>query len=321
MEIKHIFARKIYGPFRAYGEGAPYYYESADAKAGHVASHYRYFRHIGVGAKAALEAALKLPASYVKGREYYGSKGIWGAPFQQGRDVMRWAEDTKALGLRFIGWAGDIVSMRHTGWYCDDEEHETLRGGVWQFPGRKGESILIYGYAEFEGSREMNPGSAALCVSDLVRVPMRGEFGNVDETDGAKDAARWADGLAESVAEDRRDYNLAYQIGRKAAEHDGEMIAARQKLLPLLAELRAVRRGRLMLTELICETLQERVRSLMYQIREERAARDSSWERIYSSQQEAWKAGFMDESGFVRAVRLGFASRDDWHGKPEECPL
>lgn len=89
----------------------------------------------------------------------------------------------------------------------------------------------------------MNPGSAALCVSDVIRVPMRQYFGNLDETDEARDAARYADSLAESVAEDRRDYESAYQAGRKAAETDAEALEARAELVPLLGELRTLRRS------------------------------------------------------------------------------
>lgn len=291
---------------------------------GHVASHYRYFRNVRrIGAAAAYREALAMPAVYTKGREWYGPKGGAGAPFKQGGDVLRRIESTADAGLRFVGWADELAGLRHTGWHCDDEGRETLRGGVWQMPGKAGEARLVYGYAEFEGRGEMNEGSAAVCVSDVVRVPMRGEFGNLDETDGARDAARWADGLAENAAEDRREYNVAYEAGRKAAELDAEAIEARGELLPLLAELRAIRRNPVAgNAPAVCKALRRTVDSLLETISAKRAKRDSAWADVWSASREAWAAGFMDESkgGFVRAVRLGYASRDDWRGAPEANP-
>lgn len=291
---------------------------------GHVASHYRYFRNVRrMGAAAAYREALAMPAVYTKGREWYGPKGGAGAPFKQGGDVLRWIESTADAGLRFVGWADELAGLRHMGWHCDDEGRETLRGGVWQMPGKAGEARLVYGYAEFEGRGEMNEGSAAVCVSDVVRVPMRDEFGNLDETDGARDAARWADGLAENAAEDRREYNAAYEAGRKAAELDAEAIEARGELLPLLAELRAIRRNPVAgNAPAVCKALRRTVDSLLETISEKREARDSAWGQCPTCDEEAWRAGFMDESagGFVRAVRLGYAKATDWRGAPEANP-
>jgi len=297
-----------------------------------IASHYRYFRNVrGLPATAARAAALELPAAYVKGREYYGPRGGAGAVFKQGGDSLRWIESTADAGLRFVAWADELARLDHTGWFTDEFQSETLRGGVWQMPGRNGEARLLYGYAEFEGRGEMNPGSAALCVSDVIRVPMRGEFGNLDETEGARDAARYADGLAESTAEDRRDYDSAYQAGRAAAELDGEALEARAELLPLLGELRALRRAPVAgNVPAVCKALRSRVDSLLETISANRAERESAWGGVEhlsaphnawrANLLEAWLAGFMDESGFVRAVRLGYAKASDWRGAPEANP-
>lgn len=288
---------------------------------GFVASHYRYFRNVRrMGAAAAYRAALELPAVYTKGREWYGPKGGAGAPFKHGTDSLCWIESTADAGLRFVGWADELAGLRHTGWHCDDEGRETLRGGVWQLPGHGGAARLIYGYAEFEGRGEMNPGSAALCVSDVVTVPMRGEFGNLDETDGARDAARWADGLAESTAEDRRDYDSAYQAGRKAAELDGEALELRTRARALAGAAKALRRSGVgpVMESALCRTLAD----VLETISEKRAERDSAWADCPSRDESAWAAGFADEAagGFVRAVRLGFRKASDWQGPPERNP-
>ena len=294
---------------------------NALGEAGFVASHYLYFRRIaGKPAREALAAAKALPAAYVKGRGYYGSLGPWGAAYQESGDTLRHCSDTRAAGLRFVGYADELAGLRYTGWPCDDEGRETLRGAVWQLPGKGRHARLIYGYQEWEGRGEMNEGSATLCVSDIRRADMREAFGNLDEADETRDAARYADSLAVHDAEQRRDYDSAYQAGRKAAELDAEMIDARRELLSLLAELRAVRRGRLMFPETVCKVLNARVTAGLAAIAAGREAVQTSWGDCPSYDESAWVAGFMDESSFVRAVRLGFAKASDWRGTPETNP-
>lgn len=318
--IARAIAARVYGPFREAG-GLPG--ETSASRFDAAARAYLWNRRVrfmpaGAALAAALPVALRSHNDR-RARLWYGSAGgAAGARFKHGGDVLRWIENTEAAGLRFVAWADDIASLRHTGWHCDDEGRETLRGGVWQMPGKAGAARLLYGYAEFEGRGEMNPGSAALCVSDVVTVPMRGEFGNLDEMDGARDAARYADGLAESTAEDRRDYDSAYQAGRKAAEADAEALELRTRARALAGAAKAHRRsgvGRVMESAL-CRTLAD----VLETISEKRAERDSAWADVWGDAAEAWRAGFMDESGFVRAVRLGYAKASDWRGAPEANP-
>lgn len=321
--IRRAIAARVFGPFRETG-GLPG--ETATSRLDAAARAYLWNRRVrfmpaGAALAAALPVALRSHTDR-RARLWYGSAGgPAGARFKHGGDVLRWIENTEAAGLRFVGWADDVGGLRHTGWHCDDEGRDTLRGGVWQMPGRNGEARLLYGYTEFEGRGEMNPGSAALCVSDVVTVPMRGEFGNLDETDGARDAARWADGLAESTAEDRRDYDSAYQAGRKAAEADAEALELRTRARALAGAAKAHRRSGVgpVMESALCRTLAD----VLETISEKRAKRDAAWRDVWGDSLEAWRAGFMDESegGFVRAVRLGYASRDDWRGAPEANPV
>lgn len=331
-----LIGSRVYGPFREAG-GLPG--ETSRMRLDAAARAYLWNRRVrNMGAQAALEAALPValrPHTDRAARLWYGPRGGAGAPFKAGSDVMRWLEDTAAAGLRFVGWADDLPGgPNHFGWFTradSDMDSEMLRGGVWQLPGRNGEARLVYGYAEFETrNQETNPGSAAVCVSDIVRQPMRDQFGNLDETEGARDAARWADGLAESQAEQSRDYDESYQAGRAAAEIDAELVETRRELLPLMAELRAERKRAARTLgasppeaarPAICAALQSKVESMLETISEARTKLAEAWAACPSWAEEAWRAGFMDESGFARAVRLGFASRDDWKGKPEDCPV
>lgn len=300
------------------------------SEGGFVASHYRYFRNRrGMGARAALAAALELPAAYVKGREYYGPTGGAGAANSDG---LRWIESTDACGLRFVGDAADLCGRYYgslpTGYFTDAEaQYSTLRAGVWQIPGKGRHARLVAGYREFDGNSETNPGSARIDCRTIWRADMREAFGNLDEADETREAARAADGIAESVAETEREYNEAYEAGRAAAELDAEAIAARAELLPLLAELRAERKrerrpweGEAM-RPAICAALRSRVDSLLETISEKREARESAWGNVWrAADVEAWRAGFMDESDFVRAVRLGYAKASDWRGPADANP-
>lgn len=296
-------------------------------ESGFVASHYLWFRRVaGKPAVEALAAAKALPAAYVKGRGYYGSSGPWGAPYVDSGDTLRHCSDTRAAGLRFVGYADELAGLRHTGWHCDEEGRETLRAAVYQLPGKGRHARLIYGYQEHEGRGEMNEGSATLCVSDIRRADMREAFGNLDEADETRDAARSADSLAEHDADKRRDYDSAYQAGRKAAEIDAELIDTRRELLPLLAELRTERKrlaapAGMAARPAICATLRAAVDSMLETISDKREARESAWAAVtWAADVEAWLAGFMDESSFVRAVRLGYAKASDWRGTPETNP-
>lgn len=302
-------------------------------EAAHVASHYRYYRNVRhMPAVAALREALALPAAYMKGREYYGPTGGAGAPDAEG---LRWIESTAAAGLRFVGYAADLCGRYYgslpTGYYTDAEgEYSTLRAAVWQIPGKGRHARLVAGYQEFDGNRETNPGSARIDCRTIYRVDMSDAFGNLDEMDETREAARAADGIAESAAETEREYQQAYAAGRAAAELDAEAIAARQAALPILREMSLLKRSagfRLAygdkgadapaLRAAVCA----RVESLLETISEKREARESAWAAVWrGADLEPWLAGFMDESSFVRAVRLGYAKASDWKGKPEDNP-
>ncbi len=323
---RQIIARRVPGPFREQG-GLPG--ERAAMHLDAAARAYLWNRNVRhMGARAALEAAAPValrPHTDRRAKLWYGNRGGAGAPFARGRDLLRWTENTEAAGLRFVGWADELPGgPDHTGWYTDDcGDGMTLRGGVWQLPGKGGAARLLYGYTEFEGRGEMNPGSAALCVSDIVTAPGQSEWEGVRDLPELRDAARWADSVAERMAEQERDYQRAYAKGRRAAERDNAAAEARRELLPLLAELRTLRRSPVAgETPAACRALRATVDSLLETISAKRAKRDAAWRDVWGDSLEAWRAGFMDESegGFIRAVRLGYASRDDWQGAPEANP-
>lgn len=292
-----------------------------------MASHYLFARRVRRMSPAkALAFARELPAAYVSGCEYYEPFAPCGAASREGAETVRHCADVNAIGLRFVGTAESLASLRHNGWYNEPEgDGGTLSGAVWLLPARKGVSRLIYGYRELEASgAEMNPGSALLRVSDVVAAPIRGKWESIEDAPETRDAAIWADGMAERAAEDERDYRESYNRGAKAAEADAEALETAAALRPLLAELRSIRRGAVAGTvPAICAALRSRVDSMLETIRTKREERDSAWADCPSYAEEPWRAGFMDTAagGFVRAVRLGYAKASDWRGAPEANPM
>lgn len=290
-------------------------------EAAHVASHYRYFRNVRhMPATAALEAAKALPAAYVKGREYYGPTGGAGAPDGDG---LRWIESTDACGLRFIGDAADLCGRYYgslpTGYYTDAEaEYSTLRAGVWQLPGKGRHARLVAGYREFDGNRETNPGSARIDCRTIWRAEMD-SYGDLAGHDETREAARAADGIAESAAETEREYQQAYAAGRAAAELDAEALELRTRARAVAGAAKAHRRSKA--GPVMGAALERTLSDLLETISEKREARESAWAAVWrGADLEPWLAGFMDESSFVRAVRLGYAKASDWKGKPEDNP-
>lgn len=320
-----IIAGRVFGPFLETGKPG----DRQSFRMDTAARAYVWNRRVR---KLPAARALELAAPYAlrpyseRPPQWFGPRGSVGAAFEAGGDSLRWFESTADSGLRFIAWADELLGLRHSGWYArEDHEGETYRGGVWQLPGRKGRARVVYGYAEFEGRGEVNPGSAAICVSDIAETEGPDDSDDIRRSEAARDAARAADSLAERRAEESRDYDSAYQAGRGAAEHDAEAIEARRELLPLMAELRPLRRSRFPMAPLgraTCEVLRARVESLLETISASREAREKLWSDCPSWREEAWRAGFCDsaEGGFRRAVALGYASRADWKGPAERNP-
>lgn len=109
---------------------------------------------------------------------------------------VRFVENV-SRGLRKIGFADEILKLRHQGWYADDDSGMmagTYRGIVYQLPARDGVPQYVYGYAD------PNNDDCALL--------------SVETESDKKDAARYADQLAERFAEHERAFLCAWQAGR-----------------------------------------------------------------------------------------------------------
>lgn len=205
---------------------------------------YRYHRHgkrSGLAQAVAASRALELARKDVSdGMARYPSSlgNPWNPRFAAyGEKHLRWIENTERAGLRFVGFADEIVSLRHNGWYADEFQDEIYRGAVYQLPARRGESVYIYGYDD-----PNNEGAALL---------------SFDWTADKEDAARWADSLAERAAGSDRECREA-QHARMMYEDAGEELKSlRRRLMALCRELR----DEANLPPEICATLREAIGS------------------------------------------------------------
>ena len=95
-----------------------------------------------------------------------------------------WIENPEQAGLIFVGYADEIVRLRHNEWFCDDFCDETMRGVVYRFTGRR--HGFIAGHND-----PYNDGPAYVWLKPF-------------ESD--KDAARYADDMARVDAEAEREF-------------------------------------------------------------------------------------------------------------------
>lgn len=136
-----------------------------------------------------------------------------------GESHLRWIEHPGAAGLRFVGYADALAGMRHTGYFVDDMQMETVRGVVYQLPSRRGRIVYAYGYAD-----PFNNGPVCLCFADDAQ----------DE----HDAAIWADGIAERMAEEAWEHDAASRAGIEYVEAGERLQEIRRDVLDVCRELK-----------------------------------------------------------------------------------
>ncbi len=159
----------------------------------------------------------------------------WTRPYnpriEDSHDHERWVENVHEAGLRFVGYADEILGLRHTGWNTDPwGDWGVLRGAVWQLPARDGSAVYVHGYEDTE-----NKGSALVCFDVQYGEPGGSEY---DHEQAGRDAARCADSMAEYAAEKERDYQATESAKIRADELRDE---AREMRASLCDTIRTVR--------------------------------------------------------------------------------
>ena len=215
---------------------------------------YRYHRSLGYRAADAFDLAHN---DLLRGKVRYGRAGhavAYNPEFAAyGERRLRWIENATD-GLRFVGYANELARLDHTGWYLDDYCGETVRGAVWQLPGRHGAPLYVAGYAD-----PWNDNAACISFDAL--------------SDDKATAAQWADAIAERMAEAERDYQRAASAGFEFGELAEDIARRRREILDLLRERKAVARPACGTAPTICAALRDRVAANVKAIGEARKRR------------------------------------------------
>jgi hypothetical protein len=212
---------------------------------------FRFHRQCGKSPKVALASARQDVAS---GKHRYPRDiAVCGKAFSAfGETAMRWIENAESM-MRKVGFADKIcTSIDHRGWYADDDCDQIIRGVVYQLPTRGGKLQFAYGYAD-----PINDGAACL---------------SCDLTDDKDSAARWADAIAERVAEAERDYQAAWRAGRAFDDLGDSVKTMRAECLDLIGEAKALRSA-LCATVAVKQTIIGRIGAYVADIAKARAER------------------------------------------------
>lgn len=164
-----------------------------------------------------------------------GAQGSWYTPDEPYPDTVYMLFE--APGFRDLGEAHKIVSLKHTGWYADNHQDMLYVGKVYQLPAKDGVERYLAGFIDKEG------GTVTLC-------PTLFEEKN--------DAAWYADSLAESGAEESREFYAKDQAERDIQQAREAIHELNQEALPIIREARQAK-----FSETICGALKAHVRALL----------------------------------------------------------
>jgi len=160
---------------------------------------------------------------------------VAGAPFMVGSTAMRYVEKPESAGFRLVGNADDIAprAVQHRGWFLYDEgdPDETARGVVYRLPSKGGRARYVAGY-----QLSYEDDAAAL---NLNYVFTGDQFGGEDD---ARDAAMHADGLAQTIAEQERDYHRAWQAGSLWSDLGERIGELRRGIIAAVQQFREARK-------------------------------------------------------------------------------
>jgi len=172
---------------------------------------------------------------------------------------VRWVENVSD-GLRRVGFADAVSralgyhSINHKGWFTreDGDGGDVCRGIVYRLPARNGKQQFVYGYDDSN-----NENAALLCFDD--------------PTDNEHEAALAADRFAEIFAAHERDYDRAWQAGRRFEYLEEEIKTMRKGALAIGEEMRRV--GLTTDTPTLYIPLRDKIISLYLQIQKARRER------------------------------------------------
>lgn len=156
---------------------------------------------------------------------YPSEVSVW----NPGQGTERFIEQPAVCGLRFVGYADEIVNLRHTGHFTDRSYQDSImRGVVYQMPSRRGELLFVAGY----NLNDNGDTTAVLDFSHIHRESIPTDRLECEAVkDFARDAAYVADGMAERAAEQECDYQESWRAGSDYVDAGTEYREARKRFL------------------------------------------------------------------------------------------
>jgi len=194
------------------------------------------------------------------GDSYVGTwQGGAGHMTPGGKGGQFFADDDSGV-IRNARDAHEIARLGHAGYY-DNPHGESFRDGaglilgvVGQLRGRDGRAVFVPGW------RMGDNGQGGTQYDMRARFVAEGR----EESDesAAEECARYADGMAETVAESERGYHAAWGAGQAWADAGERLGAIRAGVLAILSERRAAR-GMGQALPALCDAIRARVDSLL----------------------------------------------------------
>ena len=208
--------------------------------------------------RLAMKRAGKYKSPFRKGGMFNGT------PHASGGYSLRWSENPDSFS-ELIGRADKIIRLNHTGWYVDAYQHESQMGIVREVKTAKGPRYLACISDPWNGGKDGSGPCRIECRSNGLPYWY----------DCKEEAARNADGAAESSAEEMREWSEQaderQQAEEKADEARGEIGKLRTKARSLVEGIRQST-----LAPSLCTHLREELQ----RIREESA---EAWETLRES--------------------------------------
>lgn len=187
------------------------------------------------------------------GKRRYAS-GYWWSPCRENignPQGVWWIEKPSNVGFRFVGFADEVSrGIDHKGWFTDSDGYgEVNRGAVYQLPARKGKPRYFAAYREGcdgkigwqDTAYGSDYGAAGIDFSEIHDCPM--------------EAARAADGLAETRAEEEREYRDAWRVAYHYQELGESMQAKRREARQLVRDMREAIKSGISAAPSICDAL------------------------------------------------------------------
>lgn len=158
-------------------------------------------------------------------------------------DTLEHAENS---GFEWIGWSDEVLDIRHTGWYIDDNcDRGTYRGCVFRTQGRKrkGGDSYVYMFSGFYNSEsEVYFIEKTPTLSKGLKLVCDSYFEFSDSSTTRQMAIR-ADYLAEYESDIARDYYRKEELIQQKEEKKGEINELRKEFKSLRSEIKTNKLG------------------------------------------------------------------------------